>query len=297
MTGLTENLRENGHFRTAETYTTALNSFSRFLGGKDIWVKQMTPELMARYETWLLDHGLSRNTTSFYMRILRAAYNRAAEDGLAPAVNPFRHVYTGVDKTRKRAVPLATIRRIKALDLAGRPDLRWARDLFLFSFYTRGMSFVDMAFLRPENIVRGHLQYTRRKTGQALQIKWEKCMQDVVSRYSAPPTGYLLPIVTDPLRDPRNQYRNALIRVNAGLSEISETLNIYPPVTTYVARHSWASIAYAKQVPLSVISEAMGHDSEKTTRIYLDTLSCQRVDRANNMIIGLLLKEEGAKNF
>ena len=298
---LIDNLTVNRHFRTAETYTTALNSFRRFRDGEDLPLEHVTPELMARYETWMLGRGLSRNTTSFYMRILRAAFNQAVEMGVVPESHPFRHVYTGVDKTRKRAVSLATIRRIKELDLSSRPDLAFARDLFLFSFYTRGMSFVDMAYLRPGNLRHGYLEFARKKTGQKLRIKWEKSMQDIVNRYPPKPLGYLLPIITDPARDDRNQYRNVLGHVNAGLSEISRLLHIYPPITTYVARHSWASIAYANEVPLSVISEALGHDSERTTRIYLSTVTHDRVDRANTMIIRLLqgedVRERGVKNL
>lgn len=288
MTFLIEQLHENHRFRTAETYTTARNNFRRFREGKDILLKQLTPELLAHYESWMLERGLSRNTTSFYMRILRAAFNQAVEKGYVSDTRPFRHVYTGVDKTRKRAIPLSTMRRIQVLNLSGRPDLSLARDLFLFSFYTRGMSFVDMSFLRPDNIVGGYLEYARKKTGQSIRIKWEKTMQDIVDRYPPQPAGYLLPIVSDPSRDGRNQYRNTLAKVNAGLSEISRMLNIYPPITTYVARHSWASIAYAQKVPLGVITAALGHDSERTTRIYLDSVSLSRVDRANAMMIRLL---------
>ena len=282
-------MRDGRQYRIAETYTTSVNSFSRFLGGKDIPFKALTPSLVVRYEAWLLDRGLCRNTTSFYMRNLRAIFNKAVKLGYAPPGDPFQQVYTGVDKTRKRALPLSDIRRIKRLDLSARPDLSLARDLFLFSFYTRGMSFVDMSYLRPDNIQDGYLVYARKKTGQSLRIKWEKSMQDIVDRYDAPCSGYLLPIITSKDRDERNQYRNILFRVNSGLAEISRMLHIDPPITTYVARHSWATIAYSQNVSVSIISEALGHDSERTTRIYLASVSNSRVDRANSMILKKLL--------
>ena len=281
-------MKDSGRFRIAETYKTTLNSFNRFLGGKDISFELLSTTLIGQYQVWLQEQGLSRNTTSFYMRNLRAIYNHAVEQGYAPEGNPFRLVYTGVDKTRKRALPLPMIHRIKGLDLPKRPDLALARDMFLFSFYTRGMSFIDMSYLRPENLSGGYLYYCRKKTGQPIQIKWEKCMQDIVDRYPSAPTGYLLPIIVDPDRDERNQYRNILFHVNSGLAEISGILHIDPPVTTYVARHSWATIAYAKEIPVSVISEALGHDSERTTRIYLASVSTTRVDKANSKIIDLL---------
>ncbi len=281
-------MKELRRDRTVETYTTTLNSFTRFLEGKDIPFKSLTSSLVDQYQVWLQEKGLTRNTTSFYMRNLRAIYNQAVDRGLAPPTDPFRHVYTGVDKTRKRALPLSVIRRIKALDLSTRTDLSFARDMFLFSFYTRGMSFIDMSYLRPSNLQEGYLVYARKKTGQPIRIKWEKSMQDIIDRYPANPAGYLLPIITSSEKGGRNQYRNILFHVNSGLADISEMLRIDPPVTTYVARHSWASIAYSRNVPIAVISEAMGHDSERTTRIYLASVSNAKVDKANSMILHLL---------
>ena len=159
----------------------------------------ITPELMEGYESWHRKRGVTPNTISFYTRILRAVYNRAVEGNIIENRHPFRHVYTGVDKTMKRALPLEVIRKIKALDLSDIPAIEFARDMFLMSFYLRGMSFIDMAL--------------------------------------------------------------------------------------YVARHSWASAAKAKGIPLSAISEGMGHDSEATTRIYLASLDTSVVDKANSLII------------
>ena len=288
MSGIIEELKSGKKYRTAEIYSTARHSFQRFLNGKDIESRKVTSTLILQYERWLSDSGVIRNTSSFYMRVLRAVYNRAVERGLAPQTEPFKKVYTGVDKTRKRAAPVRVIRRIKQLDLQDKPALMLARDLFMFSFYTRGMSFVDMSYLCPSNIRDGYLTYVRRKTGQSIRIKWEPCMQAIVDRYPKSASGYLLPIIRHPELNDRSQYRNVLFRINAGLAEISRILHVDPPVTTYVARHSWASIAYATNVPVGVISEALGHDSERTTRIYLDSVSSSRVDKVNSKIIGLI---------
>lgn len=287
MESLVRTLERNGKMRTAETYRCACNSIVRY-GGSSITLRNMTPAFIEGYENWLLGTGLSRNTTSFYMRILRAVYNRGIDQGYAPAADPFRHVYTGVDKTVKRAVPLHIIRKIKMMDLSDRPDLAFARDLFMFSFYTRGMSFVDMAYLRRSDLAGHVLTYSRSKTGQRLAIHWEPCMQDIVDRWPSSPAGYLLPIVQRTDKDARHQYKSCIFKVNKSLREISERLELSHPLTTYVARHSWASIAYARNIPVSVIAEGMGHDSERTTRIYLASLSNARVDRANSKIIGLL---------
>ena len=272
--------------RTSETYASALSSFMRFRRNKDIQLDDMDEDLIMEYEAWLKINGASLNTISFYMRILRAAYNRAVEKALTAQKHPFRHVYTGMDKTVKRAISLKDIRRIKELDLTGKPHWELARDMFLFSFYTRGMSFIDMAYLKKSDLKNGILTYRRRKTGQQLTIKWEKCMEGIVTKYAdRSATQYLLPIITNPLASERVQYMNALSRVNVALKEVAHLVDLQIPLTMYCARHGWASVAKSKNIPLSVISDGMGHDSEETTRIYLVSLDTSVVDRANSLIL------------
>lgn len=286
--GAIAHLRQMSRERTAETYTSALRSFMTYTEGRDLPLDGVSSALMERYEAWLRSRGVRMNSSSFYLRILRAVYNRAVEDGLTPQRHPFAHVYTGVEKTAKRAVPLKTIKALKRLDLTGKPRLALARDLFLFSFYTRGMSFVDMAYLRRGQLQRGLLTYRRRKTGQELSIRWERCMQQIVEKYSTNCTGdYLLPIIRRE-GDERRQYTNTLHVVNQRLKRLSELLHLPRPLTMYVARHSWASAAHQRHVPLSVISEGMGHDSEATTQIYLASLETTAVDDANRMLLSLL---------
>ena len=188
-------LRQMGKQRTRETYSAALKSFMRFRANEDIPLKDIDSDLIQIYEAYLQNCGLTRNSTSFYMRILRAVYNRAVEKELITGRTPFKHVYTGVDKTIKRAISLKAIKQIKNLDLSLQPSLDFARDMFLFSFYTRGMSFIDMAYLRRTNLKNGILTYHRRKTGQQLSIRWEGCMQDILDKYENPTSDYLLPII------------------------------------------------------------------------------------------------------
>ncbi|MBR5856412.1 MAG: integrase catalytic domain-containing protein, partial [Bacteroidales bacterium] len=174
-------------------------------------------------------------------------------------------------------------------DLASNRSLELARDLFLFSFYTRGMSFVDMSYLTTHNLNDGILSYRRKKTGQLLFIKWEKCMQDIVDKYRVDCYGeYLLPIITNPLYDSRKQYLNSLSYTNKKLKKIACQIGLHTTLTMYVARHSWASIAKQNKIPISIISEGMGHDSESTTQIYLASLDTSAVDRANNIILNLI---------
>ena len=286
MQGIIGQLKQLGKVRTSETYTAALASFMKFREGQDILLCEMDGNTMMLYEAWLKGKGICPNTVSFYMRILRAVYNRAVEKELTEQKHPFKHVYTGIDKTVKRAVPLKAIKRIKELDLTLKPHLDYARDMFLFSFYTRGMSFIDMAYLKKSDLKNGILTYRRRKTGQQLTIKWEKCMEEIMNKYKdRSAMQYLLPIITSPLTDERVQYMNALSRVNVALKEVARLVNLQIPLTMYCARHGWASVAKSKNIPLSVISEGMGHDSEETTRIYLTSLDTSVVDRANSLIL------------
>lgn len=286
MQGIIGQLKQLGKVRTSETYIAALASFMKFREGQDILLCEIDSNTMMLYEAWLKSKGVCPNTTSFYMRILRAVYNRAVEKELAEQKYPFKHVYTGIGKTVKRAIPLKTIKHIKELDLTLKPHLEYARDMFLFSFYTRGMSFIDMAYLKKSDLKNGTITYRRRKTGQQLTIKWEKCMEDIIAKYEMnTATHYLLPIITNPCFDERTQYRNAICRINVALKEVAKLAGLHIPLTMHVARHCWASVAKSKNIPLSVISEGMGHDSEETTRIYLASLDTSVVDKANSLIL------------
>lgn len=273
--------------RTSETYTAAYRSFMRFMDNKDVAIDEFDEKLMGEYENFLKMTGAGLNTVSFYMRIMRAVYNRAVDEGITDQRYPFKKVYTGIARTVKRALRFGDIRRIKNVDLSNKPNLAFARDMFMFSFYTRGMSFVDMSFLSKSNLSGGVLSYCRRKTGQRLDIKWEKCMQEIVERYDA--CGpYILPIVSPDKGDERLQYRQCQCRINAYLKCLGRMMGFLHPLTMYVARHSWASVAKSRNVPLSIISEGMGHDSDATTRIYLASIEASRIDEANSSILNAL---------
>lgn len=288
MQGVIDSLHQSGKYRISETYATTLRSFQRFCQGKDITLSQIDAHLMMAYESYLLSIGLAPNTCSFYLRCMRAVYNRAVDRRLVTQCHPFKSVYTGVARTAKRAVPLDVVRCLKELDLSDTPYLDFARNMFLFSFYMRGMSFVDMAYLRKKNLNGGVLSYRRRKTGQMLYIGWERCMQQLVDKYDTGTSPYLLPIITRPGVEERKQYLYVSHNVNRSLKILGERLGLSIPLTLYVARHTWASVAYSKHIPLSVISEGMGHDSETTTRIYLASLDNVEVDKANRIVLDSL---------
>ena len=280
-----ETLWENGQYGTSRNYRRALNSFSTFLDGNDIPFSSLDSALACRYEAWLWQQRVARNSSSFYMRILRAVYNKAVKQGIAVQTFPFREVYTGVARTSKRAVDEETILKLQRIDLSDSPALALSRDMFVFSYCARGMAFVDMAYLKKKDLHNGILTYRRKKTGQQLSIKWEQCMQEIIEKYPPNPTEYLLPIITSTDEDERLQYRNSLTLVNRKLKILSVFVRSPHPLSMYVARHSWASIAKSKNIPLSIISEGMGHDSETTTQIYLASLDTTIIDRANYLIL------------
>ncbi len=285
MEGIIATLKQEGKTGTSLNYRYALNSFKLFRKKEDIMLDNITPELMTAYETWQRNRGLSPNSISFYFRILRAVYNRAVEQNVMEDRNPFRRVYTGIEKTIKRALPLSAIKKIRNLDFSMSPSLAYARDMFIMSFYLRGMSFIDMAFLKKSDLRNGYVTYRRRKTNQRLTIEWTKEMQTLIEKYPENNSDYLIPIIKNKGINERCAYRNAEYTINRNLKKVAVSAGIEIPLTMYVARHSWASAAKAKGIPLNVISEGLGHDSETTTQIYLANLDMTIVDRANSLIL------------
>ncbi len=277
-------LKSENRTKTAFIYETAQRSFSRFRYGEDIRIDKIDSILIQKYETYLKQNGVSLNSISCYMRALRAIYNHAVQKGLAVSKNPFKDVYTGINKTSKRAVNEDIIVKLHQIDLSEQNNLQLARDLFMFSFYTRGMSFIDMANLKQANLKNGYLVYTRSKTKQILSIKIEKCIEEIIERYKdITVDNHLLPIYDKQYYG----YGCYLRTYNKRLKRISEMLHLEKALSSYVSRHSWASIALRKGISVQVISEGMGHENEKTTRIYLASLGQSVIDNANAQIIAL----------
>lgn len=277
--------RQLGKIRSSETYQATLNSFMNFRQGVDLTFDMFDSDLMELYEAELRNRGVVRNTSSFYLRILRTNYKLAVEKGLTQDCRPFKRVYCGMDKTVKRCLSFSEIKKMKELDLSLKPALDFARDMFIFSFCTRGMSFVDMAYLKKSDLKNGYLIYRRKKTGQLLTIEWTRQMQALIDKYKGNPTQYLLPLIVREDGTERRQYQNQMMKINRGLKEIASLMHLSVPLSLYYSRHSWATIARGKSIPLSVISEGLGHDSELTTQIYLDSIKSIEVDMANRKIL------------
>lgn len=281
---LVARLEQKGKTRTGETYLSTYRSFMRFLNKDDILLYEIDASKIEDYEIWLQKGGLTMNSTSFYMRILHTILNKAVKQSLLSSCDFFQNVYTGIAQTAKRAIGIEDLRRIKTLDLELHPKLDFARDMFLLSLYFRGMSFIDMANLQHKDLCNGHLVYYRQKTRQRLDIKWEKQMSDILDKYPVD-TKYLLPILKTADEEHRKCYKNVSKQVNRWLKKVGTMAGIRLPLTMYVARHTWASLAKQKNIPIGVISDGLGHDSEKTTLIYLSTLDTSAVDDANSRIL------------
>lgn len=272
-------------YGTAHNYGSALRKFRRFTGGADVTFDQMDSRLMIDYEEHLRAGGAMDNSVSFHTRILRAVYNRAVRQGLTEDCRPFRHVFTGVAKTRKRALTFEDIRRIRRLDLSRSPRLDFARDLFIFLFLCRGMSFVDAAGLKKTDLCDGVITYRRQKTGQTLCVRYVEEIRAIVDRHADPRSPYLLPVVSPAKGSVRRQYETMLRLTNSRLKKVALKAGLAKPLTTAVARHSWATIAKRRQVPFPVISDALGHSSLKTTQIYLASVDASDIDKANELVI------------
>lgn len=286
----TARLDADGKQGTAKNLRSTLSSLSDYLGGQDIPFCELNEPLMVHYEEWLMRKGVKRNSSSFYMRNLRSVYNKAVKQGHVRQTEPFRNVYTSIDKTAKRAVDEQVMAELKALNLHRTPSLELARDLFLFSYCTRGMAFVDMAYLQYSDISNNTIHYIRKKTGQPLAIRIEPSVREIMERYRKDThAGLVLPILhTNNKVDAYRQYQNRLRYYNKLLKKLSELLDGDVSLTSYVSRHSWASVAHKHNVPIAVISDGMGHTSEKTTQIYLASIDEDVINRANAELVALL---------
>lgn len=284
-------MRDAGRFGTARNYEKAMRILTEFLHGKDIALDEMTETFIAGYNVFLIRRGMVRNSVSFYMRIMRAVYNKAARQKLVEPAHPFADVYTGIDRTRKRAVQESVISHLHRLELEEGTMLALARDMFIFSYCTRGMAFVDIAYLKKENIRDGMICYARHKTGQQLSIRIEPCMQKIIDRYDYASGHYIFPLLTsDDSTQAYREYQTAINSYNRQLKRLSKMLPGDCKLTSYTARHSWATAARNHNIPISVISAGMGHSSERTTQIYLATLENSIIDDANQRLISSLLE-------
>ena len=237
-------MRASNRLGTAYNYEKTMKNITEFLRGVDVTFASIDEQFISEYNAFLIQRGMVRNSISFYMRILRAVYNKAVRQKLVKPSNPFLDVYTGVDKTRKRAVTESVISQLYKLDLSHEKHLALARDIFIFSYCTRGMAFVDIAYLKKDNIRSGVITYARRKTGQQLAIRVEPAIKKIIERYYCETSPYVFPILTT--SEPKQayeEYRLAINSYNRMLRRLSKMLPAECKLTSYTSRHSWATAA------------------------------------------------------
>lgn len=271
----------------AAAYKSTRSSLAKFINHSDVRMSEVDLGFVRRYEDFLCSNGVAANTISYYLRNLRSLYNQAIVDGYRPhGEYPFANAQTRPAKTLKRALSRNDMRALADLQLESEPELEFARDLYLFSFYAQGMAFVDVVLLKKVNIYNGVLTYSRHKSKQLIRVAITPQLQSLIDKYKTE-NEYVFPIITDDYSSGYKQYRLALGRINRHLKKIAVMVNIKVPLTTYTARHTWATLARDCGAPVSVISAGLGHTSEEMTRIYLKEFDVSLLDEINSKVTNL----------
>lgn len=277
-------------YSTAKNYRTAIRSLRSFLQGHELMVRDVSPELMADYAQWLRQQGISMNTVSCYLRSLRAIYNKVVRRYGLEDLDPFKDLFTGHAKTVKRSASDEDIKRLQAMILPRHSVLQLTRDIFFFSLYAQGMPFVDVAFLRNEQIRDGLIVYERHKTGQQIVVKIEGCIQEIINRYSRTDSDFVFPIITTHYpAQAYKQYQSKLRTYNRHLHQLEKIAGLKGSLTSYVVRHTWASLAYDTDIDLAVIASALGHTNTNTTRIYIRDINNRRLAEANQKVLNRII--------
>jgi integrase len=291
MEGLIEELVRAQRDGTAHVYRSTLNRIGSFLQGKDIAFHQLNPEWLMNFEKRLLADQLTWNTISTYMRTLRSVYNQAVECDAAPfAPRLFSKVYTGVDSKVKRAVRPATMRKLMMENSALDSKQAFCCDIFVLLFLFRGMSFVDLAYLRRCDLQGNVITYRRHKTGRRLTIAVDKEAMEIIRRNenTDPESPFLFPIITRPGSEEYRQYTNMLRTLNYGLLQVARTLKLKEHISTYAARHTWATTAIRQNFNPSLICDAMGHSSVKVTETYFKSFRDEDINRMNRKVVSFI---------
>ena len=272
-------LRKEGRYSTAHVYKNALYSFSKFCGTLNMSFRQVTKERLRRYGQYLYECGLKPNTISTYMRMLRSIYNRGVEAGSAPYVpRLFHDVYTGVDVRQKKALPAGELHKLLYEDPKSE-RLRRTQTIAALMFQFCGMSFADLAHLEKSALDQSVLRYNRIKTKTPMSVEVLDTAKGMINqlRSNQEPIpdcpNYLFDILcgNKKRKDERayREYQSALRRFNNRLKDLARALRLKSPVSSYTLRHSWATTAKYRGLPIEMISESLGHKSIKTTQIYL----------------------------
>lgn len=303
MNSVTEELRIGGYYGTAHIYRSSLNALCAFNNSKELLFTKITPEFLKHYESYLRQRGCSWNTVSTYLRTLRATYNRAIDNRIAPYVpHLFKHVYTGTRADKKRALnacDMALMLNAHREEKVPQP-LNRAQGLFVLMFLLRGLPFVDLAYMHKNDLNENVITYRRRKTGRQLTVTVPPDAMELLDQYMNTDANspYLFPILSskEDSKEAYREYQLALRMFNSQLALLGNVLGVRTNLSTYAARHTWATMAYHCEVHPGIISEAMGHSSITVTETYLKPFRDKKIDEANLKIIEFTKQSTTALN-
>ena len=301
MKQVAEELRMGGNFGTAHVYRSSTNAIIAYCGKGDFSFDKVTPEWLKGFEVHLRGRGCSWNTVSTYLRTFRAVYNRAVNSRMIIYTpHLFRYVYTGTRADHKRALCDEDMKKVftKLSSSSAVPTtVRRAQELFILMFLLRGLPFVDLAYLRKSDLRDNVITYRRRKTGRPLSVTLTPEAMILLKRYMSRDTDspYLFPLLKsgEGTKEAYHEYQLALRSFNQQLMLLGKMLGLNDRLSSYAARHTWATTAYYCEIHPGIISEAMGHSSITVTETYLKPFRSKKIDEANRQVVDFVRRSAG----
>ena len=310
MPEVIEMLKREGKFPAMHVYACTLRSYEKFCAEErcpknttaSLSMQEIfTPERLKEYEDWLAGQQSSPNTISTYMRTLQAVYNRWMSPGIE-GYNPvlFKDVYTKVESRTKRALTAEQMEQLRNTDFSVL-TLRQQQVLtyFLLMFMLRGMPFIDLAHLRKSDLRNRRITYRRHKTGKLMVVDVPPDAMRLLQKYrDKTDSEYLFPLLHGGLfmEEHHHRYQETLRHFNRELARLMKQLLPGVSVSSYTARHTWATLAYHSGVPVGLISQSLGHSSIRVTMTYLKPFDAEVIDRINRQVISLVKKSKKKKD-
>ncbi|MDB5227807.1 MAG: site-specific integrase [Bacteroidota bacterium] len=293
-------LKAANRIGNARSYSFVLSVLKKYCNDKELSFSDLNYTFLVKFEASHLGKGNKINSLAVYMRTIRAVYNRAIKDGLVEReLYPFTNYKIKTKKTQKRAISMDAIEKIVELPLEPNDPLYHPRNYFLMSFYMRGIPFADLAQLKLSNVISGRIYYQRKKTDKPYNIKITDEIEGILNIYAKDKQkdDYIFPIIKR--TEPAEQYKDvewARNRYNKKLTKLAERCDIEENLTSYVSRHSFATQAKNLGIPIAAISDMLGHESTKTTEIYLDSLPSEIMDQYHEQVITTNIKKKFKKH-
>ena len=284
-------MKQAGKINTAIKYTATRTSLVKFHPAK-LRFEEITPNLLGDFETFLRGEGNQSNSIATKFSVLKAVYNKAVADKIFLCKeNPFISYKVGKHwtQTRKRAIHKEDIQRLMQAELpvTRSPYTEFARDIFLFSYFSAGINFKDIATLRYVDMEEDRIFYRRHKTGKTMTCRLHPQAREIIAKYTrseAMQEDYIFPVLDRHIHRTEQQIHNrvhkVLVHINRELKEWSKRLGLATNLTTYVARHTYATVLKRSGVSVALISESLGHSDLSTTQIYLDSFENSQIDAA-----------------